>query len=263
MPLRILTLGRPHKQVTFDNLPDRYKERMEFVVQEQDYYDNEQSYLKLLPRRGFYILPPEIKNLHQTRQHLLENTDTGYDLQMDDDLVFSARRTDEPTKFRPMEEEDFTDMFAGILDALDEGAAFVGVSHREGANRNTERFLYATRQMRVHAFSPKKLRELRVRWDILRSPGPEDFAMLLQLLTCGCANVVLNSWVHNQGGSNVDGGCSLYRTPDVHADACHQLAELFPKFVKVVKKETKGSWGGGERTDVRIQWKKAYEHGRS
>jgi hypothetical protein len=40
------------------------------------------------------------------------------------------------------------------------------------------------------------------------------------------------------------------------------LAELHPGFVKVVRKETKGAWGGGERVDVQIQWKKAWESSR-
>lgn len=262
MPIRILTLGRPHKQVTFEGLPGKYQDRIQFVVQHHDFYNNEASYLRLAPRSQFYILPEEISNLHQTREYLLQNTATSYDMQMDDDLVFSARRQDEPTKFRPMEDDDFDHMFAAVLDALDEGFALVGVSHREGANRNTEARLESTRQMRIHAFQPKRLRELGVRWDLLRSPGPEDFCMILQLLTRGWMNVVLNDWVHNQGGSNVDGGCSLYRTPDVHADACHHLSELYPDFVKVVQKDTKGSWGGGTRTDVRIQWKKAYDYGR-
>jgi len=35
------------------------------------------------------------------------------------------------------------------------------------------------------------------------------------------------------------------------------LAELHPGLVKVVTKETKGAWGGGTRTDVVVQWKKA------
>ena len=85
--------------------------------------------------------------------------------------------------------------------------------------------------------------------------------MLLQSLTRGFSNVVLNDYCQNQGGSNTSGGCSTYRTPEVHADACYHLEELFPKFVTVVDKTTKAAWGGGTRKDVRVQWKKALEHG--
>jgi hypothetical protein len=138
-----------------------------------------------------------------------------------------------------------------------------GIVAREGANRITKPYIVTTRQMRVHAYNPQMFRRLGIRWDLLRSPGPEDFCALLQLLTNGYTNVVLNNWCQNQGGSDVSGVCSTYRTPEVHADACRHLAELFPAFVTVVQKVTKTSWGGGERTDVRIQWKKAHQWGRN
>lgn len=261
MLLRILTLGRPTQQTTFKNLPLKYQRMTEFVIQEGDWHKNASQYEQYLGDAALHILPPEIKNLHQTRQYLLDLNRRldRVEVQMDDDLVFSARRLDDPSRFRPMLDQDYNNMFAEIEQAA-YSFPLAGLSHREGANRNPQERLFATRQMRVHAFVPKGLHKLG-RWDVLRSPGPEDFAMILQVLTKGYENCVLNDWVHNQGGSNTEGGCSTYRTPAVHSDACHHLAELFPEFVKVVQKETKGSWGGGTRTDVRIQWKKAYEYG--
>lgn len=259
MDLLILTHGRAQRQVTYANLPEKWQKQVTFVVQKEEFEQNEHDYLS---RRGaLYILPEHIKNLHQTRQYLLEDRSfNDIQVQLDDDVVFSRRRTDEPTKFRPMEESDYDVMFTSLAAcATLEGMA--GVVAREGANRNTQPYLFTTRQMRVHAFRPRFLRENNFRWDILRSPGPEDFAMLLQLMTNGHTNCVVNDFCQNQGGSNTEGGCSTYRTLDVHADACHHLAELFPKYVKTVKKKTKGAWGGQERTDVTIQWKKAYKDG--
>jgi hypothetical protein len=70
--------------------------------------------------------------------------------------------------------------------------------------------------------------------------------------------VVLNNWCNNQAeGSSADGGCSTYRTPELQAQAARLLAELHAPYVKVVEKETKTAWGGGTRTDVMIQWKRA------
>jgi len=45
--------------------------------------------------------------------------------------------------------------------------------------------------------------------------------------------------------------------------AARALKERFPDFVTLVKKKTKTAWEGQERTDVIIQWKKAYEWGRA
>lgn len=263
MDLLILTHQRATRQTTYENLPSEYKKKVTFVVQTSDWEENKQDYLNVARQGQFYLLPPHVDNLHKTRQYLLNDRTTFNDpvqCQMDDDIVFSARRHDDPTKFRAMKAEDYNIMFTSLAaHAALHGVA--GVVAREGANRNTEPYLYTTRQMRLHAFSPRIFRELGIRWDLLRSPGPEDFAMLLQLMVAGRKNCVVNDYCQNQGGSNTAGGCSTYRTLDVHADACHHLAELFPKYVKVVKKQTKEAWGGQERTDVVIQWKKAYKDG--
>jgi len=257
MRLYILTHGRVDRQTTYNGLPDSWKRNTQFVVQQRE------AHLHEALGRDILTLPPHITNLHQTRQWLLDNVHTGKMVEMDDDIVFSARRDDEPTKFRPMHASDFDYMFKELEGRLKEGYHMVGIVAREGANRNTEPYLYATRQMRLHAFNADLIKGANLRWDLLRSPGPEDFCMLLQLLTRGHENCVVNSYCQNQGGSNTSGGVSEYRTLDVHADACEHLASLFPSFVTVVEKKTKGSWGGGTRKDVVIQWKKALVWGRS
>ena len=85
----------------------------------------------------------------------------------------------------------------------------------------------------------------------------EDFDVALRLLRAGHDNVILNNWANNQAGSGKEGGCSHFRTPELHAACASKLASLHPGFVKVVQKTTKGAWGGGTRTDVNIAWKKA------
>jgi hypothetical protein len=81
--------------------------------------------------------------------------------------------------------------------------------------------------------------------------------MTLQLLRAGYPNAVITEFVHNQAGSNTEGGCSAYRDAKMMESSARKLAKLHPGFVKVVTKETKTSWGGGERVDVQIAWKKA------
>jgi hypothetical protein len=66
-------------------------------------------------------------------------------------------------------------------------------------------------------------------------------------------------WAWNQRGSGAVGGCSGYRNNEVQTEAANELHRLFPDFVTVVTKKSKSSWQGmEERTDVRIQWKKAF-----
>jgi hypothetical protein len=88
-----------------------------------------------------------------------------------------------------------------------------------------------------------------------------DFDATLQLLCKGYANYISYEWAHNQNGSNTDGGCSVYRSKSMLAEGAKKLAALYPKYVQVVERETKGSWGGGERVDVKVFWKKAWLDG--
>jgi hypothetical protein len=87
----------------------------------------------------------------------------------------------------------------------------------------------------------------------------EDFDVTLNLMRQGHGNIVLNHMVHDQHGSNLAGGCSQYRDNIVQRAGAIGLKKLHDRFVSVVEKTTKTAWGGATRTDVRIQWKKAYE----
>jgi hypothetical protein len=144
-------------------------------------------------------------------------------------------------------------MFEELEDIL-RGFAHTGVAMREGANRNTDRRMYATRMARVIGYNLVKARKAGLRFD--RVPGMDDFDATLQLLKQGHANVVINWMVQNQGGSQTLGGCSTWRTMETQSAAARKLAELHPGYVKVVQKHTKTSWQGQAREDVIVQWKR-------
>jgi hypothetical protein len=112
--------------------------------------------------------------------------------------------------------------------------------------------------MRMLAFDNTILQKEGVRWDRLKFMI--DFDMTMQLLARGHDNVIVNSMVHNQYGSNATGGCSQYRTQASQEADAVKLQQLWgPEFVTLVRKETKTAWGWGTRADVRIYWKKLYE----
>lgn len=257
MDILIPTLGRAHRQVTLTNLPEEFRKKAYLVVQHNDWEANWKKYNRHDCHK--FVLPPEITTIAQTRKFLMEcgEFDNKF-ITLDDDLVFAARREDALHKFRPMKDQDFQQMFSNIEAALDLHP-LVGVSHREGANRNTNYELPYGRMMRVWGINRDIL--LSHRPSLGRIELMEDFDLILQLLRKGVRNPILNMWVHNQGGSDVSGGCSTYRTPELQTECANRLAELHPGFVKVVEKETKISWGGGKRTDVTVSWKKAYLSG--
>lgn len=253
MEILIPTYGRRWNQSTWESLPQSVKDITSLVIQKRELPVWEDANVRTR------VLPDHIQTVGPTRQWIIDNY-SGRVLIMDDDLVFATRRKDDPSKFTPSSHSDIEDMIASVESAL-YTYPVVGVCPREGGNRKTAPFDVNTRIIRVTGLNLDILKEHDVRYD--RLPVMEDFDMLLQMLELGYDNMCLNSWVHNQGGSNTAGGCSTYRTDELQKQSAEKLHELHKPFVKVVKKKTKTAWGGKERTDVIIQWKKAGKFGRA
>lgn len=238
---------------TFERLPPALQKDAVLVVSKQEALD----YIARFGKNN--VVRTSHDGIGRVRQHVLRFGDVAQKIVMlDDDLTFYERRKDDPTKLLNASPASITKLFKAIDKALD-SYAHVGVAAREGANRCADPVILNTRMLRVLAYRTDILKAEGIRYD--RLPVMEDFDVTLQLLRKGYANAVINGWAQDQGTSNAPGGCSTYRTREVQAAGAHGLKKLHPDFVTVVTKETKGAWGGGERTDVRIAWKKAYEEG--
>ena len=251
MNIYIPSSGRHDKQTTLTSLPPVLSNQgLITVVVPVDEY----SIYRDWTGSNIKIVAPDIpKGIGHARQWCCDQEPIKC-LMLDDDLVFATRRGDEPTKFRDAKDKEIIQALSEMGRALNT-YSHVGMATREGGNRMTEPWDYNTRLLRILGYRTDIMRELGVRFDAI--PVMEDFFVSLSLLTAGTQNAKLNWMVQNQGGSNTEGGCSQYRTPEVQAAAAHVLHERFPKFVKVVEKTTKTAWGGGTRTDVTVYWKKA------
>ena len=200
------------------------------------------------------------RGIGYTRQFIMDNAEGDKVLMMDDDLAFARRgkRTDNPLYLTPCTNEDIVAMVNLVEDHLGE-YAMVGISSREGNNRKEGEWSENTRIMRV--FGLYKPSFIEAGCDFTSLKVMEDFDVTLTLLTNGYKNIEINTFTNNQPGSNLDGGCKEYRTIETQGEAAHALAAKYPGLVVPVEKETKTSWGGGTRTDVRIYWKKAFAKG--
>lgn len=247
MQIFIPTRGRVFQE-TFSSLPEILQRKVTFVVP-YDTYD-------VMGNSTPLMTPPEIQGIAATRQWILENATDDKIVMLDDDLVFATRREDDPTKFSPSTPYEIHLLFDHIDSHLD-AYAHVGVSTREGGNRDISPGAHNTRLLRVLAFRRDVLLDEGVRFD--RVELMEDFDATLQLLRAGYPNYKINWIVHNQRSSNAPGGCSTYRTLEKQSQAATRLAALHPSFVTVVQKTTKTAWNGATRDDVRIQWKCAYD----
>jgi hypothetical protein len=255
MIITIPTYGRVGKQITLASIPKEWLHLTYLVVQEREYTQHLEQHGHLV---NILALPDNVRDIATTRDWIIERFPGGSVLMLDDDLTFARRRTDDRTKFRNCTKEDLTLMF-DMLEVRLTGYDHVGMSGREGANRNTHMDLFNTRAMRVLGYNPRKIKAYELKF----APGGFmcDFHMTLELLKRGYPNCVYNDFVHNQPGSNTAGGCSEQRTSETQAAAAIHLAEMHPEYVKVVEKHTKGSWNGKARIDVVVQWKRAFGAG--
>jgi hypothetical protein len=262
MLLYVHSAGRGHLPLpTLDTLLQSNRSGdVRLVLQHKDCGNYAEHISKLPHLKSYIVLPPNIKRLSPTRQWILENSPETSFVLFDDDLVFATRRKDDYTKFLPAGRAGVNRML-NYLDYLLVRYAHVGLMAREGGNRvpvdahgKPVTYLEATRMMRVLGYN-RSLMPADARFD--RVPTKQDFDMTLQLLRAGLPNAVITEFVHNQAGSNTAGGCSAYRDAKMMEVSANKLAKLHPGFVKVVTKTTKSSWGGGERVDVQVAWKKA------
>lgn len=248
MQIFIPTYGRSNAQHTFRHLPKSLQKQTKLVVQFRE--------RKLYPNYDIEVLPKSIETVAPARQWIMQKLASSVKVVMlDDDLRFDARRMDDGGKFLVATDKQVEVLFKRIEKELDT-YAHVGVLSREGGNRIMTPTVMNTRMMRVLSYRTDIYRKEKIKFD--RLPLQEDFDVTLQLLRKGYPNLVLCEWVNGQGTSGAKGGCSHFRTIELHNKNATMLAELHHPFVKVVEKETKGAWGGQPRLDVAVQWKKAF-----
>ena len=246
------------KQSTYMALPASLKRETLLVVPAQEHA----AYASL----GLPAISPNtsVTGIGPTREwivkmHSAYRTDPRFCM-LDDDLAFGRRRIDSPAHFREMGPNDFRTLFLNIEKQLTR-YAHVTVCAREGGNRLADSATVEEnmRPLRVLAYDADVLIREDVHFDEVELM--EDFHAALSLMRKGYANALLTAWCQGQRQSNEAGGCSTYRTLKTQARAARELARIHAPHVRLTTKTTKHAWGGGERVDVVVSWKKAYAEG--
>ncbi len=266
MHIYIPTRGRAKDlftKSTFALIPEMLHDRVSLVVHDSELDDYVHEMMKeyndchrLLLTAGDY------DGIAEKRLWIGEHArKEGHDkfVMLDDDIDFLVRKADDDWRLRAASGIEAIDMFAELEYRLDE-YAMVAISPREGNNRlgiGSQRDLVVenTRAMRILAFRTDDFLSV----EHCRVPVMEDFDVTLQLLRSGRKNLVLGYWANGQKATNAPGGCSIWRTLELHNGAAERLAELHPQFVRTRIKENKTNNGGLERrTEVTVQWKRAF-----
>jgi hypothetical protein len=179
-------------------------------------------------------------------------------LMLDDDIHWLIRKSPDAWHMRYARPEEVAALMERISRLLD-NYGHVGVSSREGNNRlgvgsPDELVVENVRTQRALAYRTVEFLSV----EHCRVPVMEDFDVNLQLLKLGIPNANIGYWAQGQQMTNAPGGCSTFRTREVHEQAARTLAELHPGLVRLrVKSNKTDADGFGSRVEVTVRWKAA------
>ncbi|KKN43514.1 hypothetical protein LCGC14_0702370 [marine sediment metagenome] len=248
---------------TINQMPERWKKFVYIAVP----HDQVRRYKYYMKYWNILSIPKTVPRfLSPQRQWVTENAKERFVFLMDDDLDFLVR--DEAYKLKKCEPSDMDAMLAQVLYGLqDDQIPLIGISTRLGNNRVTDDYTDITRVTRCYALDKRVFDKVGARFDPHPDPscGMQDFHLTLCWLNAGYPNRVYYNYAQVDSGSNASGGCSEYRDSEVMKRTVKWMVANHPE-VRSVVKTTKGGWDGMEkneagenvRTDVIVQWKKAY-----
>lgn len=264
IPIFIPTRGRPDKQITLRSIPKEYHSNVFLVTSTAEVKE-----LRRNVGKTPFILPDDTNNLSDRRQSIQEYANIISDkiIMMDDDLVFLKKGPKKdpsaktPYSMYSIHPTDFKIMMNEIEDVL-EDHAIASFAERNRCHTYSPDQLdldYNGRMNGVLAYRTDVVSREKLRWNSFKLCA--DFDMTLSLYRAGYSGAVICRYIWGQRGtSNAKGGCSNYRTKELHAEVIKKLAAKHKPFVQIVEKETKGGWyGEGKRIDARIAWKKAWK----
>ena len=223
--------------------------------------DQFKSYSKKMPfgTPGAHLLGCPVDGITNVRHWIGERARSEGDhnfCMMDDDLGFLIRRGGlgdwHLSGQTPRETLDMVFYIETLLKVGGYGA--VGISAREGQNRLNTCPTDNTRMIRVLSFNTDAF----LGCEHGRVEVMEDFDILLQLLRKGLPNCITVRYAQGQRQTQESGGCSDYRSHEVHGASAEKLAELHAPYVRLRMKKNKSGGAFGERKEVTIYWKKAY-----
>lgn len=258
----ILTRARSDKQTTLKNLHPKIRNMIYLVVDKSEYKSHNKYQSKVKKILKF----PDgwgkwNGNFSDKKEWTSNNIKERYYFILDDDLSFFARKDGRLVKARKF---DVLSMFKLLYKYMkDENYAHVALSLRGGNNHVSEDIAKNTRATAVCGFDLKIVKKEKVVFN--STPLMADFDITLSLLEKGYPNIVIYKYANSHRISNDQGGCSLYRTPELMEKAAEMIKSRHNQFVKIQQKITSKPWANFDtkvRTDVKISWKKAYKYGK-
>lgn len=264
MRIIIATLGRVHDQKTYHSLPDKYKDKVTFIVQPHEFEE-----MKSIYGDKVVCLPKEVNRLPITREWIHNEYQNERYLVCDDDC--HAWHYKEPVIMEGKEVwgfkngvsrmftlNDFDNMFDEVNKLMDSGIVHVGMLN-SSMKPTSEPNRYPIRSNEriggiVFYDGPNVPQDLQ--WT--RVLAGEDIDVNLQLLSRGYENRVLTKYCFCISETSAAGGCEVYRNVQNHNESQRTLANLWPGIINIREKVVpSGPWKGQTKLNITVQWKKA------
>lgn len=267
MPVVIPTFMREHRQKAYESIPEPIRESVTLVT-----HSGRVPILRQHQPKAFIHDLGVTNGIADVRQKILEWVGQRHEkvLIIDDKCQFMPSSVKDGQR-KPGNSwirgagamEHWANILESVCSALDTYPQ-VGISPRPGNNRRPEPWLTPGRAYSVYGINIKQCAKLGVRFDGMyrkdnRIKLYEDFYFTLALLTQGIPNTVWFEYCF-QTDHGKEGGNNTIRTNALQKLCADALAAEFPRYVKVVQRESKTFKLKGDeqfRWEVIIQWKKA------
>lgn len=220
-----------------------------------------------LQYKDIEVIPTLADNIAFRRQEMAKwAKNNGWEkmAMLDDDISqFSTRILEGWPELRKSAPSDMLEMFEKIEEYLDY-YVHCGVSQR----------LFNSNFIAEHPVvveNTRMLRFLAYRTDMFlscvhgRISTCEDLDITIQLLLRGYKNCVLCQWTNDQTATGNEGGCSAYRTIEVHNENITKLHEMYPGITTVRHKKNISDAavkaGMASRLEITVDWERAWKWG--
>ena len=282
MKIYIPTFRRVDQQITFNSLPDKYKEKVVMVVQrqERDLYDYDCEYMVVDDNIGLTL----------TRTHIFANNRNKRFCIVDDDVVFFRRNQkyikeapDGYVDFKPnmvkvktesdmdgskrlMKESDFDEMFIEFNDLFDNGDSYrphqpiIQVSSKEQSQPPVGiRTRTNMAGKSFHFFNGVHIDKIfdDIDWNMVKVG--QDSMWQLELLLHGY-QLRLNDIFCFKSLWWQEGGVSEYRDAKMYNEEHQKLIKKYPSYCwngnKTIKRDVIG-----DVIDIKYRWRKAFKDG--
>lgn len=246
MKILIPSYQRYHREfLLFTRYPEEYWKKT-FVCVRHEEVD---QYKKVINPKATIVPLHKSVDMNTTRNEMMSLFD-GNVLMIDDDCVF---REYNGKNFDTSSSESIGRMFVEMEKLLNDGFVHASIAHPIIGNRMKGKLVYNSRYYAVLGYNLTVMKKLGIQF---RTKTMSDIEVALNLTKRGYPSAIITQWLIATQAQN-KGGCSVYRTSEIHNRCAKKLAKYYAPFVKVKKAQ---SWKGMEqRLDVIASWKRLFD----